>query len=186
MRPEEPPPPPKCSQFLFQLHLLLISPLGLSRPPPPSLSSWCFLFLIYFYNWLMVSHTETCFIYVSEHESMFKLCSGKSTYTHHQRGQLQEAICFFGKFLSEDLGELGSGCTSDVWMLMLQELKYSSLYFRSQGLAQERSESYIIYQICLPTEIPFSTGHDPLLSPTYILLIPILSVFLCLWSFDFD
>lgn len=115
MRPEEPPPPPKCSQFLFQLYLLLISPLGLSRPPPPSLSSWCFLFLIYFYNWLMVSHTETCFIYVLEHESMFKLCSGKSTCTHHQRGQLQEATCFYGKVLKR--GFRRAGFWLHVWHL---------------------------------------------------------------------
>lgn len=111
----------------------------------------------------------------------------ENLHAHTTRGDsCKKLLASMEKFLSEDLGELGSGCTSDIGMLMLQELKYSSLYFRSQGLAQERSESYIIYQICLPTEIPFNTGHDPLLSPTHILLIPILSVFLCLWSFDFD
>lgn len=37
--------------------------------------------------------------------------------------------------------------------------------FLSQGLAQERSKSYIIYQISLPPEIPFSAGHDPCFLP---------------------
>ena len=135
----------------------------------------------------MVSHTETSFIYVGEHESMFLNYAVENPHAHSTRGDgYKKLFASMEKFLSEDLGELGSGSRSDIWMLMFQELKYSSLYFRSQGLAQERSESYIICQICLPTEIPFSTGHDPLLSPTYILLIPILSVFLCLWSFDFD
>lgn len=97
---KRPPPFPRVCFYLNGISPCH-RPRGLRRTLSPSLSSCCFLYFISIIftvdGWFPVQRQDRIPCLCRPARTRGFSCRGSSVHTHHQKKQLQDAICFRGK-----------------------------------------------------------------------------------------